>query len=150
MKVILTQDHNELGVNGTMVDVKEGYARNFLIPRNLAVHATKNVMAHYESRKKARANKEAAILQKAKDLAAKLEDQLVKAVAKVGEEGRLYGTITSKEIADILFKNHEINVDRKQIEIPNPIKLIGDYKVNIKVHPSVIASVKVNVQAEDA
>lgn len=150
MKVILTQDHNELGVNGSLVDVSEGYARNFLIPRNMAVRATQNVMAHYENRKKARAKKEAAVRQAAQDLSTKLAEQVVKATAKVGEEGRLYGTVTSKEIADILFKDHEISVDKKQIEIPNAIKYVGDHKVNVKLHPEITATLKVTVQAEDA
>lgn len=150
MKVILTKDHHELGINGSMVDVSEGYARNYLIPNNMAVRATKNVMAHYEDRKKARAKKEAAILEDAQKRASELEQAVITIHSKVGEEGKLYGTVTSKEIAEILHRNHEVTVDKKQVDIPNAIKYVGDHIANIKLHPEVVAAVKVVVQAEDA
>lgn len=150
MKVILTKDHHELGLNGSMVDVSEGYARNYLIPNNMAVRATKNVLAHYENRKKARAKKEAAILADAQKRASELEQAVITVQSKVGEEGKLYGTVTSKEITEILHRNHEVTVDKKQVEIPNAIKFVGEHKVHIKLHPSVVASVKVVVQAADA
>lgn len=148
MKVILTKDHHELGINGSLVDVSEGYARNFLIPNSLAVIATKNVMTHYEDRKKARANKEAAIRERAKELAAKIGELSLTVNVKVGEEGRLYGTVTTKDVAQHLAEQHQLEVDKKQIEIPHAIKAVGDHNVNIKLHPEVSAQLRVTVQAD--
>lgn len=148
MKVILTKDHHELGVNGSVVDVSEGYARNYLLPNAMAVQATKNVVAHYDERKKARAKKEATIREKARELAAKIGEMNIVVNAKVGEEGRLYGTVTSKEVAQHLADQHSIEVDRKQIEIPHAIKAVGDHSVNIKLHPEVSTQLRVTVQAE--
>lgn len=148
MKVILTKDHHELGVNGSVVDVSEGYARNYLLPNAMAVQATKNVVAHYDERKKARAKKEATIREKAREQAAKIGELNIVVNAKVGEEGRLYGTVTSKEVAQHLADQHGIEVDRKQIEIPHAIKAVGDHSVNIKLHPEVSTQLRVTVQAE--
>lgn len=146
MKVILTKDHHELGVNGSVVDVAEGYARNYLLPNHMAVQATKNVVEHYEERKKARAKKEATIREKARELGAKIAELNVTVQAKVGEEGRLYGTVTNKEIAHHLAEQHSIEVDRKQIEIPHAIKAVGDHSVNIKLHPEVSTQLRVTVE----
>ncbi|PKL78649.1 MAG: 50S ribosomal protein L9 [Candidatus Melainabacteria bacterium HGW-Melainabacteria-1] len=148
MKVILTKDHHELGVNGSLVEVAEGYARNYLIPNSLAVNATKNVMAHYEDRKKARANKEAAIRERAREQAAKIGELSLTVDVKVGEEGRLYGTVTTKEIAALLAEQHQIELDKKQIEIPHAIKNVGDHLVKIKLHPEVSTELRLTVQAE--
>lgn len=147
MKVILTKDHHELGVNGSLVEVSEGYARNYLLPNQMAVQATKNVMQHYEDRKKARAKKEAAIRERAREQAAKIGELSLSVSAKVGEEGRLFGAVTSKEIAAQLAEQHKIEIDKKQIEIPHPIKAVGDHSVNIKLHPEVSTSLRVTVQA---
>jgi len=148
MKVILTKDHHELGINGSLVNVSDGYARNYLIPKNLAVLATKNVETHYENRKKARAKKEAAVREQARELAAKIGELTLQATAKVGEEGRLYGTITTKEIVQLLAEQHQITLDRKQVDIPQPIKVVGDHSVNVKLHPEVSTSLKVTVQSD--
>lgn len=148
MKVILTKDHHELGINGSVVDVSEGYARNFLIPHNLAVRATDNVIAHYEDRKKARAKKEAARKEQAREMAGKFEALSLNAAVRVGEEGRLYGTVTTKEIVQLLEEQHQITVDKKQVEISQPIKQLGEHEVKVRLHPEVSAKLKVNVQAE--
>ncbi|MEZ0371743.1 MAG: 50S ribosomal protein L9 [Candidatus Sericytochromatia bacterium] len=148
MKVILTKDHHELGVNGSVVEVSEGYARNYLLPKQMAVQATKNVIAHYDERKKARANKEAAIRERAREQAAQIGELTLTVNAKVGEEGRLYGTVTTKEIAAQLAEQHKIELDKKQIEIPHAIKNVGDHTVNIKLHPEVSAQLRVTVQAD--
>lgn len=148
MKVILTKDHHELGINGSVVDVSEGYARNYLLPNHMAVQATKNVVAHYDERRKARAKKEATIRENARELAAKIGELNIVVNAKVGEEGRLYGTVTSKEIAHQLAEQHQIEVDKKQIEIPHAIKAVGDHTANIKLHPEVTTQLRVTVQAD--
>lgn len=150
MKVILTKDHNELGVNGAMVEVAEGYARNFLIPNNLAVRATANVVQHYEDRKKARANKEAAIRERARERAAQLEALSLRIEVNVGEEGRLYGTVTNKDVAQALAEQHNVEIDKKQIDILSPIKQVGQHAVSIKLHPEVSARLTVEVHGAEA
>jgi len=148
MNVILTKDHNELGVNGSMVSVSEGYARNYLLPNNLAVRATANVMAHYESRRKARSKKEAAVIEDANKRAEEMSKLVVKAEVRVGEEGRLYGTVTTKEIATLLQEQHGIEVDKKHISIASPIKTVGVYTVSVKLHPEISAQMQVDVQGD--
>lgn len=148
MKVILTKDHHELGMNGTLVDVSEGYARNYLLPKQLAVVASKNVITHYDERKKARAKKEANIRDKASELAAKIGEMTITVAVRVGEEGRLYGTVTNKDIAQHLAEQHKLELDKKQIEIPAAIKMLGEHQVNVKLHPEVSAKLKVTVQAD--
>jgi large subunit ribosomal protein L9 len=96
MKVILTKDHDQLGITGSTIEVSEGYARNYLIPHSLAVLATKNVQQHFDDRKKAVAKKEAAKLAKAQELGKQIEALTLKLTAKVGTEGKLYGACTIK------------------------------------------------------
>lgn len=148
MKVILTKDHNELGVNGSMVTVSEGYARNYLLPNNMAVRATDNVMAHYESRRKARSKKEATIIEEANKRAAEMSKLVVTATVRVGEEGRLYGTVTTKEIAALLQEQHGIEVDKKHITIASPIKSVGKHSIAVKLHPEISAHMQVDVQGD--
>ncbi len=148
MNVILTKDHNELGVNGSMVKVSEGYARNYLLPNNMAVRATANVMAHYESRRKARSKKEAAVIEDANKRAEEMSKLVVLATVRVGEEGRLYGTVTTKEIAALLQEQHGIEVDKKHISIASPIKSVGLHSISIKLHPEISAQMQVDVQGD--
>lgn len=147
MKVVLTQDHDTLGMNGSIVDVSEGYARNFLLPQNLAVRATSNVIKHFEDRKKATAKKEAAKLDKAKAFAQELSQLSVNIEVRVGEEGKLYGTVTAKDIAAALSEQHQQEFDKKQVDIPAPIRQVGEHQVKLKVHPQVKADLKVVVAA---
>lgn len=150
MKVVLTQDHDTLGMNGSIVDVSEGYARNFLLPQNLAVRATSNVIKHFEDRKKAIAKKEAAKLDKAKAYAQELAQLSVNIEVRVGEEGKLYGTVTAKDIAAALSEQHQQEFDKKQVDIPAPIRQVGEHQVKLKVHPQVKADLKVVVAAQEA
>lgn len=148
MKVILTKDHNELGINGSMVTVSEGYARNYLLPNNMAVRATDNVMAHYESRRKARSKKEAAVIEDANKRAEEMSKLVVTAVVRVGEEGRLYGTVTTKEIAALLHEQHGVEVDKKHIAIASPIKSVGMHSISVKLHPEISAQMQLDVQGD--
>ncbi len=149
MKVILTKDHTELGVNGSVIDVSEGYARNYLIPNNIVVRATKNVMTHYEDRKKALAKKEVAARENAQAYADKLSQLTLKVEANVGEEGRLYGSVTNKEVAELLKEQHDIEVNRRVIDIKTPIRSVGTYKATVKVHPEIVATLTIEVQGQE-
>lgn len=148
MKVILTKDHDQLGITGSTIEVSEGYARNYLIPHSLAVLATKNVQQHFDDRKKAVAKKEAAKLAKAQELGKQIEALSLKLTAKVGTEGKLYGAITNKEVAQGLHDQAKLEIDRKHIDIRESIRTEGTHTVYVKLHHKVTAALKVEVVAE--
>jgi large subunit ribosomal protein L9 len=148
MKVILNADVKDVGKSGALVDVSEGYARNFLFPRKLAAEATPAAMKQWEERKKAEQRKEERLLAAAQELAKELGEAKVVLKAKSGEGGKLYGTITNKEIAAAIEKQTKHEVDKRKIEINEPIKALGTYNFTVKLHPKVSASMKVSVTEE--
>jgi large subunit ribosomal protein L9 len=146
MKVILKEDVKALGKKGKVCEVSDGYARNFLIPRGLAVEATQgNVqdLAHKQKQEEIRKEKEK---QSALDLAARIEAMNVSLKVKVGEKGRLFGSVTNKEIAEVLEKEYRLKIDKRKIELKEPIKAVGEQAVIIKLHPEVSCSLKINVE----
>lgn len=147
MKVILRKNFEQLGQIGDMVDVKDGFARNFLIPRNIAFAAQKGNMRALEEEKKQLAKKKVKELQAAEKLAGELEKISVTIPVKVGEEDKIFGTVTTQMIADFI-KEKGYEIDRRRIEIVEPIKSLGIYSVNIKLHPTVTAVVKTWVVRE--
>lgn len=147
MKVILRQNTEGLGQIGEVVDVKDGYARNFLIPRKLAYAALKGNIKALEEEKKTLSKKREQELAGAEALAAELEKVSVTIPVQVGEEDKIFGSVTTQMISDALKeKGHEI--DKRKIEIDEPIKALGIYGVSIKLHPSVNAKIKVWVVRE--
>lgn len=145
MKVILLQDVKKIGSKGEVIKVAEGYARNFLFPRKLAVEATEGHLKDLEQKKASEVRKKAQLHEEAKQLAEKLEALSVKITTKVGEGGRLFGSITSKDIADAIKLQHKIDIDKKKIILDNPVKSLGTYTVAIKLHPEIQAKVTVQV-----
>ena len=144
MKVVLLQDVKALGKKGDVVEVSEGYARNFLLTKKYAVEATPANLNTLKLQK-ANADKIAAEqLAEAKDIAAKLENVSVTVAIKAGENGKTFGSVSSKEIAQELEKQG-LEVDKKKIVLPDPIKEFGKYEVKVKLHKDVQANVKVNV-----
>lgn len=148
MKVILNADVKDVGKSGALVDVSEGYARNFLFPRKLAAEATPAAMKQWEEKKKAEQRKEERLLAAAQEIAKELGEAKVVLKAKSGEGGKLYGTITNKEIAAAIEKQTKHEVDKRKIEINEPIKALGTYNFTVKLHPKVSASMKVSVTEE--
>lgn len=148
MKVILNKDVKELGKSGALVDVSEGYARNFLFPRQLAAEATPAAMKQWEERKKAEQRKEERLLAQAQELGKELESTQVVLKAKSGEGGKLYGTITTKEIAQAITKQTKHDVDKRKIDLPEHIKTLGTHNFTLKLHPKVTVAMKVSVQEE--
>jgi large subunit ribosomal protein L9 len=147
MKVILRQNTEGLGQIGEVVDVKDGYARNFLIPRKLAYAALKGNIKALEEEKKTLSKKREQELAAAEALAAELEKVSVTIPVQVGEEDKIFGSVTTQMISDALKeRGHEI--DKRKIEIDEPIKALGIYGVSIKLHPSVNAKIKVWVVRE--
>ncbi|MEO0279141.1 MAG: 50S ribosomal protein L9, partial [candidate division WOR-3 bacterium] len=132
MKVILLEDVENLGKAGSIVNVSEGYARNYLIPRNLAVPATESNIKALEKQQKLIKDKLEKEKQKIADIVKKLDGVIVRIAKKAGQEGKLFGSVTSREIEEEL-KKMNINVSRKHINIESPIKAIGRYPVKIKL-----------------
>jgi large subunit ribosomal protein L9 len=144
MKVILRQDVDELGQEGTIVTVKEGYARNYLIPKGFALIAdTGNIKLIESQKKKIEANRLKAT-EDAENVAKELEAMVITIAQKVGEEDKLYGSVTSMDIADEIEKKG-MSIDRKKIVLDKPIKTLGEFEVKIKLHSQVVATVKVAV-----
>lgn len=147
MKVILRKDFSQLGKIGDIVDVKDGYALNYLIPRQIAYHATQGNIKVLEEEKKQLAKVNAQQLESAKELATQFENLSVTIPVKVGEEDKLFGTVTAQDIADALSaKGYEI--DKRRIEIAEPIKALGIYEVTVKLHSEVETTLKTWVVRE--
>lgn len=147
MKVILRRNFDQLGKVGDVVAVKDGYARNYLIPRQIAYQATKGNILALEEEKKQIVKKEAKELDLAQKLANEIEKVSITIPVKVGEEDKIFGTVTNQMIADSM-KEKGYEIDKRKIEITEPIKALGIYSVTIKVHPSVSAVVKTWVVRE--
>lgn len=147
MKIILKKEVDKLGEIGDMLIVKDGYARNYLIPKGLAVRATDGMLKAIEIEKKQKAFKIERERKAARELAESLERLLLNVKVKAGEEGRLYGTVTTQMIADRL-KSKGFEIDRKQITIDPPIKQVGKYEVAVKLYSDVVAKLNLEVEAE--
>ena len=147
MKVILLKDIESLGSAGEVVEVKNGYGRNFLIPRNEALIASAANMAQFESRRKQQETLAERDRRAAEILAKKLEAESLTAQVKVGEEDRLFGSVTAQHIAELLDeKGYE--VDRRAIHLEDPIRELGVYNIEVRLHPEVVAVVKLWVVKE--
>ncbi len=147
MKVILRKNYDQLGKIGDLVEVKDGYARNFLFPRQIAYVATKGNIRALEEEKKQVAKKEIKDLEAAKLLAAELENVSITIPVKVGEEDKIFGSVTSQMISDALKeKNYEI--EKRKIDLEEPIKALGIYDITVKLHSDVSAVVKTWVVRE--
>ena len=147
MKVILRKDFEALGNIGDVVDVKEGYARNFLIPRKIAYTALSGNLKALEDEKKSIARKSEKELHAAEKIAAELEKVSVTIPVQVGEEDKIFGSVTTQMIADALVEKG-FEIDKRKIEIDESIKTLGIYNVNVKLHSKVGASIKVWVVRE--
>ena len=146
MKVILQQDIKKLGKKGDIVEVSEGYGRNFLLPRKAAVLATAANLNVAEAKAGSKARKEAMATDEARLMAKQLEGVKVEVRVRTGEGGKLFGSVTGKDVSEALAKQ-QIDIDRKKIVLPD-ITGLGVYEVTIKVHPSIQAKIKVEVVAE--
>ena len=147
MKVILLEDVRGSGKAGEVVNVSDGYARNMLIPRKLAVEATAQNMKQLEKKKEAEKKKFEEEKAAALELRTKLEGTVITLKTKAGENGKVFGSVTSKDIADAL-KEQGFDVDKKKIQLDSPIKTIGETTVNVKLFKEITGKVKVNVVSD--
>lgn len=150
MKVIFLQDVKGKGKKGDIKEVPNGYAQNFLIKNNLAKPANNESMAELKGKQKAKEKQDAEVLAEAKELKALLEKEetVVKINAKAGEDGRLFGSIPSKQIADALNKQYKIKIDKRKIELDQPIRALVFTQVPVKLHPQVTATINVHTIQE--
>ena len=145
MKVILKQDVANLGGAGDIVEVADGFGNNYLLPRNLAMRATKGAVADAEAMRFARVKREAKTFGEAEELKAKLEARAVTVTAKAGEDGTLYGSVGNSAVADAIKDQLGISVDRRRIPMDKPFKHLGTEEIEVRIHPEVTATIRVEV-----
>lgn len=148
MKVILQQDIKKVGSKGDIVEVSEGYGRNFLLPKKLAVEATAANLETAKQKANSAARKKQQATDEARLLAAQLEKVSVKVAVRVGDGGKLFGSVTGKDVADALLAEHGIEVDRRKIALKGEVTGTGEYEAVIKVHPEIQSTIGVVVVAE--
>ncbi len=148
MKVVLLEDVRSLGKCGDVVKTSDGYARNYLIPKKLAVEATRGNLSRLKQQKEGEEKREARALEQAQEQAKDLESKTLQMKAKTGEGGRLFGAVSSKEIASEMQRQYGLEIDKKKIVLPEPIKTLGSREVSVKLHRNVTAKITVNVVEE--
>jgi large subunit ribosomal protein L9 len=149
MKVFLREDVKNVGKIGEVVSVSDGYARNFLFPKKLAVEANTKNIKEFEHNKRVIQERAAKIKDASKATADNLSALILEIKAKAGEEEKLFGSVTTMDIAEAL-KAHGFEIDKKRISLEEPIKRLGEYSVEIKIHPEVSATIKVQVVPESS
>jgi large subunit ribosomal protein L9 len=147
MKLILTHEVTGLGAPGDVITVKDGYGRNYLLPRGYAIAWTKGAEKQVQTIRKARKSREVRDLGHAQELKAELEKLNVRLATRAGESGRLFGSVTVADIAEAVSSSGGPAVDKRKIEIPTPIKTVGAHKVSVRLHPEVSATVGLTIVA---
>ena len=146
MKVILLEDVKTLGKKGEIVTVNDGYARNFILPKKLGLEATGKNLNDLKLQKAHEAKRAKELLEAAQESARSLEGKAVVIKMKAGEGGKLFGSVSSKEIAAAYKEQHGLEIDKKKIQLSDPIRAFGSFEVPVKLHPQVTGTLKVNVQ----
>jgi len=146
MKVILLCDVKDIGKKDDIVNVSDGYARNFLYPRKWAMEATPQAVAVVERKREAARKLEAERRAAAEKVASKLAGKVVELKAKCGDKGRLYGSVTSAEVAEALNARYEVEIDKKKIDIKSAVRALGDYEMVVHVYPNVSAKMTLRVK----
>ena len=145
MKVILLSDIKGTGKKDDILNVSDGYARNFLFPRKLAVEATDGASKEIERKRALENQRENERRQAAEKKASSLRGKVITVIAKCGDKGRLYGSVTAQEIAEALIKQHDVEIDKRKIELAEPIRTVGETDVVVKLYPEITAKMLVRV-----
>ena len=148
MKVVLREDVEKLGNKGDLLEVADGYARNYLVPRGLAMKATKGVIAQSEAMRRSRDAREGRDRDAAQAIAAQLGTRTIEVKARAGEGGKLFGSVTATDIADAILAQTGVEVDRRKVALEDPIRELGEIEVTVRLHAEVVVPVKVVVAAE--
>jgi large subunit ribosomal protein L9 len=147
MKLILLSDVKALGTKGQVVEVAEGYARNFLLPRNLGMEANKGTLTMLSEQKRAQQKRDAQALVETEELAALLSSKPVSVQAKAGGNGKLFGTVTHADIAEAISQTFSVSIDKHKIEVKSAIKALGSYPIEIRLGKNVVAKTTLSVVA---
>jgi len=148
MKVVLREDVETLGRKGDLLDVADGYARNYLVPRGLAIKATKGVVAQADAMRRNREAREVRDRAFAEELAGRLSSGPVPVPARAGEGGKLFGSVTSADIAAAILDRTSVEIDRRNVLLDDPVRELGEVEVPVRLHPDVVVAVTVAVVAE--
>lgn len=147
MKVILKEDVKGLGKKEQMVEASDGYARNFLFPKGLAVEATASNVNIMKTKKEAEAHKKEKEIAQAKELANKIKSITVTIKVKAGENGKLFGSITSKDVAEALKTQHKLDIDKKKLIMPDAIKAVGTFEAEVKLYTEISSKFTVKIES---
>ncbi len=146
MKVILTQDVKAQGKKGQVIDVSDGYAKNFLLKKGLAIEATNQALNDLKGKESSRLHQIEVDQQQAREIAQKLTDLTVRVSGTAGADGKFYGSVTAKEIAQALLDQHGVEIDRRKLQMNDPIKAFGTYEIVVKLYPEITGKVRVKVE----
>jgi large subunit ribosomal protein L9 len=148
VKIVLREDVESLGYKGDLLDVADGYARNYLVPRGLAIVATKGVVQQAEAMRRNRQIRDARDRESAQELASRLTGAPIEVKARAGEGGKLFGSVTAADIVAAVHERAGVELDRRKVTLPEPIKALGSTEVPVQLHPEVTATLTVEVTAE--
>lgn len=148
MKVVLLKDVPKQGKKGDVIEVSDGYARNFLIPRKLAMEATASILNDIKGKQEAKEFHKQKEKEEAQKIAKKINNISVTLKAKAGDNGKLFGSITSQAISDALKKEHNIKIDKRKINVGDGLKVTGESKVEVRVYPEIVAKLTVIIEKE--
>ncbi|HEV7527257.1 MAG TPA: 50S ribosomal protein L9 [Acidimicrobiia bacterium] len=149
MRIVLRDDVDNLGKKGDLVDVADGYARNYLVPRGLALKASAGSQKQADAMRRNREVRESRDREAAQALAAQFEGRTISIKARAGGEGRLFGSVTSADIADAVQKQTGAEIDRRKLTLDEPLKELGGVDLSVRLHPDVVATIHVEVEAAD-
>lgn len=146
MKIILIQDVKKLGKKGEIIEASDGYARNYILPQKLGIEANSRNLNDLKLQKQKEEKDAQRILDEAKELAGNIGEQVVTVKMKAGEGGKVFGSVSAKEIAEAMKKQNALKIDKKKIQLQEPIRSFGVHEVGIKLHPQVTGTLRVKVE----
>lgn len=149
MRVVLRDDVDNLGHKGDLVDVADGYARNYLVPRGLAIQATRGVQKQADAMRRNRQAREDRTRDEAREVAGRLTGRTVEIKARAGEGGKLFGSVTSSDVADAVLAQTGVEIDRRKIALDEPLKELGEVELDVRLHADVAATLRISVVSVD-
>lgn len=149
MRIVLRDDVDNLGHKGDLVDVADGYARNYLVPRGLAIQATRGVQKQADAMRRNRQAREDRTRDEAREVAGRLTGRTIEITARAGEGGKLFGSVTSSDVADAVLAQTGVEIDRRKIALDEPLKELGAVELDVRLHADVVATLQISVVSLD-